>query len=114
MKHNDSRYIEIGPLTRSTASLDTQRKIANWPEQQSKTGQYQEHYEHAVSFYVVAGTATLALTDGKVIDIQCGDFVRIEQGAEVNWSSAEALNMLYMSHNSYASAANRKAQVYWQ
>lgn len=111
---SDPRADQGAAFRRRTGSADTRRKIAGWEIWDCADPTFAHVYDRRTSLFVHEGRATLTFTNGETVDLQPGDFLTIEDGAEARWEISEALRNSYIYHDTFRSAENRAAQIHWR
>ncbi len=113
MTRLNERRLDAQQFQRRKATADTLRKMAGWDTWQCDEPAFEYHYDRRVSLYVHHGLATLTFDNGETVDLEAGDFLTIEPGASANWAISQPIKTCYLYHDTFSSAANRNAQVYW-
>ncbi|HKT98279.1 MAG TPA: cupin domain-containing protein [Paraburkholderia sp.] len=85
-------------ITKICATADIERKTASWATWLCEIGRFEHRYVPGASFYVVRGQASLTFSDGTKLDIEGGDFVSIDEGAEAVWDIRAPIETRYCYH----------------
>ncbi|MCZ4433196.1 hypothetical protein O3S81_26160 [Agrobacterium sp. SOY23] len=84
-------------VRRERATQNTKLETASWTRWEAVGPvPFEIHYERPVSFFVAAGRAEIAFSDGSRLDIQPDDFVTITPDIKGMWTIIEPITNLYM------------------
>lgn len=111
---SEERLVDARFFKRRKATEDTKRKIKGWEIWECGDPSFEYSYDRTVTMFVHEGAASLDFADGSSVDIEPGDTLTVLAGAQASWSISDPIRNSYMYHDTFASAANREAQVRWQ
>lgn len=109
----NERRIDSTFFKRRKATDDTKRKIAGWEIWECADPTFSHDYDRTVTMFVHEGVAVLTFSDGETVDLQAGDTLTVQSGASASWVISQPIRNSYQYHDTFASAANRAAQVKW-